>query len=148
MKFAEVECEDLLNSEIVSGACLCQFKTNFVVGHWDDFVSGKSLLKFELLLALHVEAEEAGGEQNRVLEVALDLRLNRVTDQTLLSLVSDCDTAKLTWGVKTRILLEEKRDLRCLTVGAIVEHDFDSLALDDAHDCLLGSKINSYTLAG
>ena len=37
-------------------------------------------------------------------------------------------------------------DLRGGSVGGVVEDDFNALALDDAHDCLVGAKINAYSL--
>jgi len=57
---------------------------------------GIALFNLKLSGALGVKAEEAGGEQNTVLEVTLDLCLDTITDESFLLLVGNCDTAKLT----------------------------------------------------
>ena len=43
--------------------------------------------------------------------------------------------------------MRQSEYLRCVTVGAVVEDNVDTLALDDAHDGLVGAEINSYKLA-
>ena len=76
MELAEVEGEDLFDGENVRVASLCDLKPDFVVGHWDNFVSNISLLKLKLSSALSVHAEETGWAQDTVLEVPLDLSLD------------------------------------------------------------------------
>ena len=96
VELLEVEGDDLLNRENVGVASLLNFKCNFIVLHGHHFMGDVPLLKLELRRALAVEAEEAGGEQDTVLEVTLDRCLDRVTDDSLLLLVGDANTAKLT----------------------------------------------------
>ena len=76
MELAEVECEDLFDGENVRVASLYDLKPDFVVLHWDDFVRDKLLLNLKLCSALSVHAEEAGREEDTVLEVPLDLSLD------------------------------------------------------------------------
>lgn len=76
MQLAQVEGNNLLNRENVRVAGLCNLKTNLVVGHRHNFMRRKLLLNFKLSLALSVHSEEARGEQDAILEVALDLCLN------------------------------------------------------------------------
>ncbi len=80
----------------MSGTSLDNFECNFVVLHVNNLVRGVSFLKFDLGRALAVKAEETAGEEDRVLEVSLDLSLDRVTNQALLLLISDTNTAKMT----------------------------------------------------
>ena len=76
MELAEVEGEDLFDGENVRVSSLCDLKPDFVVVHWEDFVRNKLLLNLELRSALSVEAEEAGWEEDTVLEVPLNLSLD------------------------------------------------------------------------
>lgn len=73
----------------MSSTSLNNLKCNFVVLHVNNLVRGESFLKFDLGRALAVKAKETAGEEDRVLEVSLDLSLDRVTDQALLLLISD-----------------------------------------------------------
>ena len=76
VQLAQVEGQDLLYRENVRVAGLLNLKPNLVVGHRHNFMSRELLLNLKLSLALSVESKEACGEQDAVLEVALDLCLH------------------------------------------------------------------------
>ena len=73
-------------------ASLNEFKADFVVLQWHNFVRDESLLELNLSLALHVETKEAGREADCVLEVPLGLGLGCVSDEALRGGVSNCNT--------------------------------------------------------
>lgn len=78
----------------MSVATLDYLKSNFVVLHGNNFVRHKSLLDLNLRRALRVETKEASGELDRVLKVSLDLSDHCVSNNALLLLVGDDNTAK------------------------------------------------------
>ena len=92
MELLKVEGNDLLRRESVSVSCLRQLESDFVILHRDDLMSSKSSLCLKLSLALGIQTEVTGWEENRILEVLLDLRLDGVTNETLLLLVGDRNT--------------------------------------------------------
>ena len=75
-------------------ATLSDLYGDFVVGKCHNFVSHEFLLVIKLIYAGGVEAKEAGGEENCVFEVSLDLGLYCVANNALLCLKSDTNTAK------------------------------------------------------
>ena len=92
MELSQVEGKDLLHGEDMLVASLSELKADFVVLQWHYFVRDESLLELNLSLALHVEAKEAGGEADGVLEVPLGLGLGCVSDEALRGGVRDCNT--------------------------------------------------------
>ena len=92
MKFLQIEGEHLFSCENVLVSSLSKLKADFVVLQWHYFVRDESLLELNLSLALHVEAKEAGGEADGVLEVPLGLGLGCVSDEALRGGVRDCNT--------------------------------------------------------
>ena len=99
MELAEVEGEDLLDSENMRVSSLLNLEGDFVVGLGNNFVCDKPLFELKLSSALSVETEEAGGEEDTVLEVALDLCLDGVTDESFLVLVGNDHAAKMTRSI-------------------------------------------------
>lgn len=75
-------------------ATLSDLDGDFVVGKGHNFVSHEFLLVIKLIYAGGIEAKEAGGEENCVFEVSLDLGLHCVANNALLCLKSDTNTAK------------------------------------------------------
>ena len=84
----------MLDCEGVIVAPLSDLDSDFVVGEIYDFVSHVFFLVIKLINAGSVKTKEAGGEENCVLEVSLDLSLNCVSDDAFLRLKSDANTAK------------------------------------------------------
>ena len=76
------------------GAHLRDLKANLLVLGLHNLVGQESLLKGQLLLALGVEANQPRGEQDRVLEVLLDLELDGVSCDALSIGVRNLDTTK------------------------------------------------------
>ena len=134
----------------MSIATLCTLKGDFVILHRDNFVSYISLLKLELCLTLYIEAEEACREQYWILEVSLDLCHDCVSNDALLSLISDANAKKFDTSVKvlksnhSKLLLQFY--LRRGSVWALIKDNLDALTLDDTHDRLFRSQIDSYNL--
>ena len=96
MQLAQVESKNLLNREDVRIALLYDLKGNFVVSHWHHFVSDELLFKLKLCGALRVQSQETSGKEHTIFEVTLDLSLDGVTDKSLLLLVCDHNTEKVT----------------------------------------------------
>ena len=94
LEFGEVIANNLLNSEGVFGAHLGDFESEFQVIKRHNFVGHKALLLFNLFLAVGVEAHEAGGEQNGVLEVLFDLESDCVANNALSLSVGNLNTTK------------------------------------------------------
>ena len=99
MELAEVEGEDLLDVENMRVSSLLNLEGDFVVRLGNNFVCDKPLFELKLSSALSVETKEAGGEEDTVLEVALDLSLNGVTDESFLVLVGNYHAAKMTRSI-------------------------------------------------
>ncbi len=84
----------MLDCEGVIVATLSDLDCDFVVGEAHDFVSHVFPLVIKLIYAGSVKTKEAGGEENCIFEVSLDLGLNCVANDAFLWLESDANTAK------------------------------------------------------
>jgi hypothetical protein len=94
LEFGEIIANDLLNSELVLGAHLRHFETEFEVIKRHNFVGHEALLLFNLVFAVGVEAQEAGGEQNGVLEVLFNLESDCIANNAFSLRVGNLNTTK------------------------------------------------------
>ena len=84
----------MFDSESVIVAPLSDLYGDFVVRNGHNFVSHVFLLVIKLIYASGVETKEAGGEENCIFKVSLDLGLHCVANNALLCLKSYANTAK------------------------------------------------------
>jgi len=112
----EVEGENLLDGELVFFVHGLDLEGELLVVEVGYVVCDESLLKFDLLGALLVEAQEAAWEHDRVLHVLTDLELDWVTHNALLP--------------------REGHLNRGAAVSRIVQHNVDAALLDDSHNSL------------
>ena len=88
----QIEGNNLFYIKLILCAHTSDFECEFVVFQCDYLVRCKSLLKLKLLCASAVETQEAGGEENCILEVSFHLLLYRVANKTFKLLVCNTDT--------------------------------------------------------
>lgn len=113
----------MLSSQLESFSLAFDFPPKLAICLGFQLGRGEALFECDLLFAGLVQAQEAGGEQNRVCHVFLELSIDRASDESFFGGVG--------------------HELICVTVGRVVKHDVDTRATNDAHDCFLGSEVDS-----